>query len=107
MSLLLGRVNQVSCMQAGVVSAAARHPRGLSVRIKPMRILSGYYGVRILSNTVHYIPCIKIGDNFFTKKTLKVFRLLTGCPSRVPVNPYHYKVLNNFLCRSIAETIKF
>jgi hypothetical protein len=55
-------------MQVGVMLAAARRPRGLSVRIKPTRILSGHYGIRILSSIVHYILCIKIGDIFLQKK---------------------------------------
>jgi hypothetical protein len=69
--------------------------------------LSGCYGARILLSTVYFIPCIKISDNFFMKKTLNVLRLFLGSPFRVPVNIWHYKVLSNFLCGSIAENIKF
>jgi hypothetical protein len=69
-----------------------------------MQNLSGCYGARTLLTSVHYVPCIKIGDKKFMKITLNFFNLLLGGPSRVPVNPYPYKVLNKFLHGSIAET---
>jgi hypothetical protein len=50
------------------------------------RISSGPYGARTLSGAVHVVPCIKIGENIFTKKTSNVLRLFLGGPSRVPVN---------------------
>jgi hypothetical protein len=71
------------------------------------RILSGRYGARTLAGTVHFIPCIKIGDKFFMKKTLKFLRLLLSGPYRVYVIPWHYKVCYDFLSRSTAETKKF
>jgi hypothetical protein len=50
------------------------------------RISSGSYGVRTFSGTVHIVPCIKIGENIFKKKTSNVLRLFLGGPSRVSVN---------------------
>jgi hypothetical protein len=49
-------------------------------RIGATRIWSGPYGARTLSITVHFVPCIKIGAGFFTKKYLNIFELLLQSP---------------------------
>jgi hypothetical protein len=85
----------------------ARQMGLISVKNKTQRIiwlalltqnLSGHYGARTLSTTVHYIPCIKINDKKIMKRTLNFFR---------SINPCQYKVLDEFLHGSIAETRKF
>jgi hypothetical protein len=59
------------------------------------RIFSGRYGVRTLSRIIHFVPCIKIGAKIY-KKEPEHFKVITSGPSRVFVNPWHYKVLYDF-----------